>query len=206
MNRDRAGTRPRDFVDVAARSNGFVLERLCELASEKDAGFSRSVLVEMLGSFGRFRPDEFGMSPSAHDELARAVEQWRQQLSVMRRPIELPGPGLGLSGSTASRLQVLTREPNCSEGDERDGTRRTAPATEPHVTEPEVTLWTRWSSLLSGRPQVRVLSRARESAGQTGYLAKPAGARCRMSIDELITDLIVVPGAGASHCGSSISS
>jgi hypothetical protein len=90
---DRA--QARDFVDVAALVDRFGLERLCELASEKDAGFSRSVLVEMLGSFGRFRPDEFGMSMSAYDALARAVEQWRQRLSVSR-PTEPPGPSLGL--------------------------------------------------------------------------------------------------------------
>jgi hypothetical protein len=53
------------------------------------------VLVEILGSFGRFRPDEFGMSLSAYDDLARAVEQWRQRLSVSH-PTEPPGPGLGL--------------------------------------------------------------------------------------------------------------
>ena len=90
---DRA--QARDFVDVAALVDRFGLERLCELASEKDAGFSRSVLVEMLGSFGRFRPDEFGMSMSAYDELARAVEQWRQRLSVSH-PTGPPGPGLDL--------------------------------------------------------------------------------------------------------------
>ena len=39
--------------------------------------------------------DEFGMSISAYDELARAVEQWRQRLSVSH-PTEPPGPALGL--------------------------------------------------------------------------------------------------------------
>jgi Nucleotidyl transferase AbiEii toxin, Type IV TA system len=90
---DRA--QARDFVDVAALVDRFGLDRLCELASEKDAGLSRSVLVEMLGSFDRFRPDEFGMSMSAYGELARAVEQWRQRLSISH-PTEPSGPGLGL--------------------------------------------------------------------------------------------------------------
>lgn len=89
---DRA--QARDFVDVAALVDRFGLERLCELASEKDAGFSRSVLVEM-GSFGRLRPAEFGMSQSAYDELGRAVEQWRQDLTV-NNLTEPPGPGLDL--------------------------------------------------------------------------------------------------------------
>ena len=91
---DRA--QARDFVDGAALVDRFGLERLCELASEKDAGFSRSVLGEMLGSFGRFASEEFGISPAAYDELARSVEQWRENLAVSEGPIEPPDPGLGL--------------------------------------------------------------------------------------------------------------
>lgn len=91
---DRA--QARDFVVVAALVDRFGLERLCELASEKDAGFSRSVLVEMLGSFGRFGSDEFGISPAAYDDLARSVEEWREDLSVSEGLVEPLGPGLGL--------------------------------------------------------------------------------------------------------------
>lgn len=91
---DRA--QARDFVDVAALVDRFGLERLCELASEKDAGFSRSVLVEMLGSFGRFRPEEFEMPRAGYEELARPVERWRDDLSVGQHTIEPPGRGLGL--------------------------------------------------------------------------------------------------------------
>lgn len=50
----------RDFVDVAAlaeRLGG--IERLCELAVEKDPGFSRAVLTDMLGSYARFTGDDF---------------------------------------------------------------------------------------------------------------------------------------------------
>jgi hypothetical protein len=85
-----------DFVDVAALVDRFGLDRLCELASEKDAGFSRSVLVEMLGGFGRFRPEEFEMSALAYEELARAVGRWRHELSVSPRSVEPPSPDLGL--------------------------------------------------------------------------------------------------------------
>jgi len=91
---DRA--QARDFVDVAALVDRFGLERLCELAREKDAGFSRSVLVEMLGGFGRFRPEEFGMSAPAYEELARAVGRWRHELSVSQRSVEPPSPDVGL--------------------------------------------------------------------------------------------------------------
>ena len=76
-------------------STGSVSSGSVNWRARRTLGFSRSVLVEMLGSFGRFRPDEFGMSMSAYDELARAVEQWRQRLSVSH-PTEPPSPGLGL--------------------------------------------------------------------------------------------------------------
>jgi hypothetical protein len=49
---DRA--QARDFVDVAALVERFGLGRRCELASARDSGFSRSVLVDMLASFRRF--------------------------------------------------------------------------------------------------------------------------------------------------------
>jgi hypothetical protein len=51
---DRA--QARDFVDVAALVERFGLGWLCELASEKDSGFSTSMLVDMLGSFHRSPP------------------------------------------------------------------------------------------------------------------------------------------------------
>ena len=49
----------------------------------------------MLGSFGRFESDEFGISPAAYDDLARSVEQWREHLAVSDGPIEPLDPGLG---------------------------------------------------------------------------------------------------------------
>jgi hypothetical protein len=98
---DRA--QARDFVDVAALVDRFGLEWLCELASEKDAGFSRSVLVEMLGGFGRFRPEELEMSAPAYEELARAVGRWRHELSVSPRSVEPPSPDLGLCPPPSKR-------------------------------------------------------------------------------------------------------
>jgi hypothetical protein len=91
---DRA--QARDFVDVAALVERFGLERLCELASEKDGGFSRSMLVDMLGSFHRLTPEEFGLSTYAYDDLARSVERWRTELDVKQRPIESPDPEVEL--------------------------------------------------------------------------------------------------------------
>jgi hypothetical protein len=91
---DRA--QARDFVDVAALVERFGLGRLCELASEKDSGFSRSVLVDMLGSFRRFPPGEFGLSADAYENLARSVEDWRLELTAGARPIEPGAPEVEL--------------------------------------------------------------------------------------------------------------
>jgi hypothetical protein len=91
---DRA--QARDFVDVTALVERFGLERLCELAGEKDGGFSRSVLVDMLGSFRRFAPEEFGLSTNAYENLARAVERWRGELAVTEPAIEPRDPEVGL--------------------------------------------------------------------------------------------------------------
>lgn len=75
----------RDFVDVAAltgRVGG--LERICELAAAKDAGFSRTVLAEMLGAFTRLPQQEFGLDEAAYLDLAGAVARWRQALGARR--------------------------------------------------------------------------------------------------------------------------
>ena len=71
---------PRDFVDVAALEAHIDLERMCELASEKDPGFSVEVLREMLGSFSRLSPQDFDLDPEHHAELATTVSSWRNRL------------------------------------------------------------------------------------------------------------------------------
>lgn len=72
----------RDFVDVAALVDRYGLERLCELAAEKDRGFDRRVLADMLGRIcGVCRR---GTS------LRRSRSSW--------------GPGRGLSAATITRL------------------------------------------------------------------------------------------------------
>lgn len=91
---DRA--QARDFVDVAALVERFGLGRLCELASEKDSGFSTSVLVDMLGSFHRFAPGDFGLPAGAYERLARSVEHWRHELTAGATPAEPPAPEVEL--------------------------------------------------------------------------------------------------------------
>lgn len=73
----------RDFLDVAALIARFGLERMCQLASEKDSGFDRDVLRDMLGSFDRFSADELGIPESARRELSRSIQRWRHELAGM---------------------------------------------------------------------------------------------------------------------------
>lgn len=77
----------RDFVDVAALAVRFGgLDRLCELAAEKDAGFSRAVLAEMLGGFERLSRDEFPLDDHAFEDLKETVQQWRDHLAESEPP------------------------------------------------------------------------------------------------------------------------
>jgi len=82
----------RDFVDVAALTTRLGFDRVCELAAEKDPGFSRTVLREMLGSFDRFSTEDLDLDEVDHQRLTQTVQAWRDHLT------NSPGPadGLGL--------------------------------------------------------------------------------------------------------------
>jgi hypothetical protein len=81
---DRA--QARDFIDVEALVRRFGLDRLCALAAEKDRGFSRSGLVEALGTFDRFTATDLGTDEPGRQRLATAVRQWERQLTPLRAP------------------------------------------------------------------------------------------------------------------------
>ena len=51
----------RDFVDLMAVEPRYGLDRLCELAAEKDRGFSPAVFANMLARFDRLRRAEFDL-------------------------------------------------------------------------------------------------------------------------------------------------
>jgi len=76
----------RDFVDFAAVEPLYGLDRLCQLATEKDGGFDRRVLAQMLGRIDRLLPDEFQLSDERLAALRRSVLSWQLQLAR---------PGLG---------------------------------------------------------------------------------------------------------------
>lgn len=86
----------RDFIDVAALVDRLGFDRVCGLAAEKDPGFSRPVLREMLGSFDRFSAEDLGIDESGHEHLAHQVESWQRHLSH-QPPRTHKGPAGGVS-------------------------------------------------------------------------------------------------------------
>jgi hypothetical protein len=92
---DRA--QARDFIDVGALVRRLGLERLCEVAAEKDHGFSRAALREALGTFGRFSTHDLGVDEPGRQRLAAAVQQWQQILLVPRPQRRIHGPDTGPS-------------------------------------------------------------------------------------------------------------
>jgi hypothetical protein len=70
----------RDFVDLMAVEPRYGLERLCNLAVEKDRGFDLGVFVEMLARFNRLRRDEFELDEPQYERLRSQTARWREQL------------------------------------------------------------------------------------------------------------------------------
>jgi hypothetical protein len=81
----------RDFVDLLAVEPRYGLDRLCQLAAEKDGGFSPSVFAEMLARFDRLRRDEFELDDARYAQLGDEVERWRESaLELAHRPALRP--------------------------------------------------------------------------------------------------------------------
>ena len=86
----------RDLVDVAALSERYTLEELCELAAEKDAGFDRRVFADALAAAAAHSDAAFaelGLKPEAVAALRAGSARWRAQLL----------DGGGVSTGTAGR-------------------------------------------------------------------------------------------------------
>lgn len=76
----------RDFTDFMALEERYVLDRLFELASEKDRGFDPTVFAQMLDQFGRLRRDEFAVDDAQYEALGRKVVLWRTRSLELSRP------------------------------------------------------------------------------------------------------------------------
>ena len=59
--------------------------RLCDLAAEKDRGFTLDVFALMLDRFERLRRDEFEVDDRRYEELRRSVHLWREQALELSR-------------------------------------------------------------------------------------------------------------------------
>jgi hypothetical protein len=70
----------RDFADLFAVMDRFGLEHLCDLAMQKDAGFSVPVFRAMCRRFDRLARDEFELDDTTYGHLTRAVDQWQELL------------------------------------------------------------------------------------------------------------------------------
>lgn len=91
----------RDFVDLMAVESRYGLDRLCELAAEKDLGFTPALFAEMLGRFGRLRREEFEIDDPSYDQLGRELDRWRKRAIELSQQREHPrkrdqGRGLDL--------------------------------------------------------------------------------------------------------------
>jgi hypothetical protein len=84
---DRAEAR--DFVDLMAVEPRYGLDRLCELAAEKDRGFTPRVFTDMLAKFGRLRREELDLDDARYRQLTRDVERWRAQALELAREQEV---------------------------------------------------------------------------------------------------------------------
>jgi hypothetical protein len=97
---------PRDFVDVQALAELFGTDRLCELAADKDLGFSRRHLADALDKIDRIGRDRFEVDEHKYQEIRTWAFRWRGVLLEQARQIEreqgirpdrgISGPDIGL--------------------------------------------------------------------------------------------------------------
>lgn len=70
----------RDFADVFVLARYFGKDLLLEQAHALDGGFDPVVLAQMLGTLGRFAPDEIPLTPEDLDAAKAFFTAWAQEL------------------------------------------------------------------------------------------------------------------------------
>lgn len=109
----------RDFVDLMAVADRYGLERLLDLAAEKDRGFDAKVFVEMLSRLDRLPRAEFPLDDRRYEALHVAVGTWQNRALVYARE---------RSGSAASAaIEVPSSGTAGSLAVERDGNQFDSP-------------------------------------------------------------------------------
>jgi hypothetical protein len=76
---------PRDFGDLMAVEPRYGLDRLCQLAAEKDRGFLLGVFADMLSQFGRLRREEFELDDAGYEQLRHTVKGWHERVIELAR-------------------------------------------------------------------------------------------------------------------------
>jgi Nucleotidyl transferase AbiEii toxin, Type IV TA system len=77
--------RPRDFYDVHALLSRYRRERLLQLATMKDRGFTVATFVDALSAIARLGSDDWtedGIDLAAVAEIRAVFADWRQQLAA----------------------------------------------------------------------------------------------------------------------------
>ena len=74
----------RDFADVAALREIYSADRLIELASAKDLGFSQERFSESLAAIHRLDEEDFLGTGRTYEDLASQFDAWREQLDQPR--------------------------------------------------------------------------------------------------------------------------
>jgi len=81
---------PRDLIDIHSLAEHFGFDRLCELASEKDAGFNLAALADALGSTRRLPEDAFELDDP---KLVQGLLAWaeRERGRILAPETDHPG-------------------------------------------------------------------------------------------------------------------
>lgn len=82
---------PRDFIDLAALSERFELEELIALAWQKDPGLDLAVLDTFMARVRTLPRADFEHDDPAHEQLLRAVDDWRSRINNLRGRQEANG-------------------------------------------------------------------------------------------------------------------
>jgi hypothetical protein len=87
---------PRDYIDVYALARRFGEQRLIELASTKDLGFTAAHLAGALDAFDRLDRDRFTVDDPDYERLRAWAHDWSRDLRRLGRDRGHEPPDLGL--------------------------------------------------------------------------------------------------------------
>lgn len=109
----------RDFVDLLAMAERYGLDRLLDLAAEKDRGFDARVFADMLTRIDRLPREAFPLDDPRFEELQLATRTWKERVLVHaneQEPVACAAIEVPISGwvysSPSSSTPRLRRGPS----------------------------------------------------------------------------------------------